>query len=125
MVSSMCGRAVRNTTIAVQMYADDHDGRLPADLQALVPDYLLLLPECSGGFNGCRVLTVFGLRSALASVGEPRPGPAAIPLYESYLDGEGRSQYRITCKRKHNGQIRYLSEGDRVESVWNGQVRAF
>lgn len=38
---------------------------------------------------------------------------------------EGKPQYRVVCKRKHNGQRRYFSEGERFESVWNGQVRAF
>lgn len=124
-VSTACGSTVRNISTGVEMYAADHDGQFPPDLQALVPDYLVYLPECSGTFNGCRARTVFGIRNALASLGEPRTGPAAVPTYETYFDAEGNPQYRVVCKRKHNGQKRYFSEGDRFEGIWDGQVKPY
>ena len=117
-VSTACGAAIKNIRTGIEIYAFDHNGQYPPNLRALVPNSMNSLPKCSGTFNGCRVITLFGIRRFIAGIGQPKIGPAAIPHYRSFIDSNGKHQFELICRRKHNGQKRYYSQGQRLETDW-------
>ena len=100
----MCAWTIRNYSEALQLYADEHQGRYPDRLEQLAPGTILQLPECIGTFNGCRVITKFGIISSLESLSEPWPAPPARPEYRRYRDGAGKWQYHLECRRNHGGR---------------------
>lgn len=124
-MSSLCGSLVRNLRTAVDMYADDHNGQYPQNLQAVVPNYLKSIPECCGTFDGCRARTVLGIRNFIAWCKQPKVGPPAVPNYRSYIDSQGNPQYEIICRRTHNGQKRFYSKGNRFETIRDGKVESY
>ena len=110
-VSTACASCLKNIRVGVEMHRGDH-GVPPRDLLSLTPKYLSSLPECSGSFNGCRVRTVFGLRSFLANLNREKVGDPEVPQYSRFKDGKGRFQYTIICKRKHELRYSYDSRSD-------------
>ena len=107
------------------MYAEDHNGQLPPNLNDLVPHYLLSLPQCIGSFIGCRPITLLGIRSSLDTLREGRPDPPSVPYYSVYVEGQERPQFQVACRRNHPGAARYFSESKRFESVWGTEVTGY
>ena len=65
---SMTARHAAAIALALRLYADDHDGQYPADLQSLVPRYLSSIPSDSFGAPGAPLKYLPGTRPAIYSV---------------------------------------------------------
>lgn len=65
---SMTARHAAALALALRLYADDHNGQYPADLQNLVPRYLVSIPSDPFGGPGATLKYLPGNRPAVYSV---------------------------------------------------------
>ena len=65
---SMTARHAAAIALALRLYADDHEGQYPADLQSLVPRYLSSIPSDPFGAPGAPLKYLPGNRPAIYSV---------------------------------------------------------
>ena len=98
--SMMCGRAVGSYRDALEMYQEEHQGKLPATLDELVPKILLQHPECFGTFNGCRPLTRFRIVSTIRTLMGPRPSPPQRPHYRRFVKANGKQEFELVCPKE-------------------------
>lgn len=108
-VELSCARTVNLYAAAVMAYREQK-GRLPHNLDQLVPLYLPEHHPCDGSFTGSEPRTRLGLQQRMRQALSPLPEPQT-PDYSVVGRPDGTHTFEIVCNRRHGGRHGY--RGDR------------